>query len=305
MVNMNEKKKKKYPISFPLLCLLEPTLSIIYQFLFAYVSFKWKISFPFHSIFFSSIFFIYAIFFFSTFFFFFFFLFVLRRFCHRLTLCAYRQQCFATCYEYLDSIIICSLFFTVSTVRIRKDTQCSNECWIKFLSFATIYVYYERTKKPVLSCLWHAKTHKHHSFGNDDADIEVAVANKVEILKDLRVSQRNCVTPTERRREREQNWEKWNKNIWNKCHRNWRIRWIDPITLIGKRARLYRNVVATVAVLASDTQTMWKYVRTTGKMFMWWKIYNLNQFFPVSQFSFSLSMLHIHFHRHSIFMKKK
>lgn len=28
----------------------------------------------------------------------------------------------------------------------------------------------------------------------------------------------------------------WYRKIWNKCHRNWRIRWIDPITLIGKWA---------------------------------------------------------------------
>lgn len=93
------------------------------------------------------------------------------------------------------------------------------------------------------------KTHKHR-YRNDGI-----TPTKLKILTDLRVTSRNCVT-----------WKK-------KCHQNWRIRWIDPISLIGKphwapTINVWLSACGNAASVERNSILLWC-----------WKIYNLNQFF--------------------------
>lgn len=149
-----ETKPKKYPIS---LCLYyvccRPTLSIIYQFLLLMCHSNGKS--PFHSLYFLSI------------------QWQRKRFTRQRTFCLLFSAVATTSeyQEYLDSIIICSLFSSIAAngkIYTWHDDQKKN---CRLILYTNVIFIFTCTQKKRTNIVW-----------ND------AAANKVKISKDLRVT---------------------------------------------------------------------------------------------------------------------
>lgn len=204
-----ETKPKKYPIS---LCLYyvccRPTLSIIYQFLLLMCHSNGKS--PFHSLYFLSI------------------QWQRKRFTRQRTFCLLFSAVATTSeyQEYLDSIIICSLFSTIA-------------------ANGKIYTWHDDQKKiAVWYCIQMSFLSSLARRKNAQTSFEMMPQRtKWRFRKIYEWRPKLCYRCKSRRRRR--------KKMIYKCSRNWRIRWIDPITLIGKRI-----VGATIKLLTSHVEIL-------------------------------------------------
>lgn len=169
--------------------------------------------------------------------------------------------------NYFDSILICSLFFTVA-VNTHPKPLCTyaitGKCCIAW------YTQYH-IQMSLLSILARKNANKHIAW-NDDA----ATATPFKRTEDF--ERFTSDAPTEKKKKNKLCYRfkrRWKKN-WcvAKYIGIWRIRWIDPINLNRKT---HRRSTFSVAVPCGNM--------CDKNQRMLWKIYNLNQFVPSATFS--------------------